>query len=218
MTQTGTQTASNPSAELHELIRHLVHELRQPLGGIESLAYYFELALEDADEELREQCVRLRQLVAQASWMLEDAALAAAAGAMEPEPVSLNAIVSGYGEALARHEDRSLRLEMDAGAPRVLAAPACMRRWLGHVLSFLRDLAGGEPMPHVETSGEGGGVWLRVSSAIASEECLRVLDPPGGAGGLRRVAELAGGRYEVQIHGRSVTAALWLPGVGHLLD
>lgn len=218
MTQTGTQTAIQPAASLPEIVRHIVHELRQPLGGIESLAYYFELALEDADEDLREQCQRLRRLVAQAGWMLEDAALAAAAPAPEAEPANLNALVLELGQQLAGCEQRSLRLALDPAAPRVQVQSALLRRWLDHALAFFRDLAGGEPMPQIQTALEGGGAWLRVRSRVDCDECLRSLDPPGGAGGLRRVAELADGRFQCVIRGGEVTAGMWLPIVHDPLD
>lgn len=218
MTQTGTQTATQPAASLHEIVRHVVHELRQPLGGIESLAYYFELALEDADEDLREQCQRLRQLVAQASWMLEDAAMAAAAPASETELTDLNALVLDLGRQLAGYEQRSLRLALDPAAPRVRLQAAVLRRWLDHSLAFFRELAGGEPMPRIETALEDDGAWLRVRSRVDCDECLRSLDPPGGAGGLRRVAELAGGRFECVIRGGEVAAGMWLPVADDPLD
>jgi light-regulated signal transduction histidine kinase (bacteriophytochrome) len=218
VTQSGTQTAAVPETGLHEIVQHAVHELRQPLGGIESLAYYFELALEDADDELREQCGRLRQLVAQAGWILEDASLAAAASAIELSPVNLNSLAVELGERLARHEDRSVQLVLEPDVPMVAGPRSLLRRWLDHVIAFLRDLAGGEPMPRVETAREDGGVWLRVQSRVSCGECLRSLDPPGNAGGLRRVAELAGGRFECEVRGANVSTAIWLPAAGHPLN
>lgn len=218
MTQSGTQTAAVQETGLNGIVQHAVHELRQPLGGIESLAYYFELALEDADDELREQCVRLRQLVAQAGWMLEDASLAAAASSMELCPVNLGALAHELGERLALHEDRSVQLELDPDAPMVMGPRSLLRRWLDHVIAFFRDLAGGGLMPRVETAQEDDGLWLRVQSSVNCRECLRSLDPPGNAGGLRRVAEMAGGRFECEVRGATVSAAIWLPAAGHALN
>lgn len=218
MSQTGTQPAEDRESGLREVVRQLVHDLRQPLGGIESLAYYFELALEDTDEELREQCARLRQLVAQASWMLEDAALAAQLPA-EPEPrLDLNQVVTGVGERLARQEERPLRLALASAEPCVSAAAEGVRRWLTHALAFFHDVAEGEPMPLVETEAEGCGAWLRVHSQVGSQECLRALDPPGSVGGLHRLALLAGGRFHCATHEGRVTVGLWLPVADHALD
>jgi signal transduction histidine kinase len=216
--RTGTQPALERPADLRDVVCQLVHEVRQPLGGIESLAYYLELALEGGDEELREQCGRLRQLVTQAGWMLEDAALAAAAPARAGARADFNAIAGEVGERLARHEERPLRLALESGAAAVHGSAAAVRRWLVHALSFLRDLAQGEPMPLVETMCDGQGVWLRVHSRVGCEECLRSLDPPGGVGGLRRMAEAGGGRYEFRYEDHAVTVGLWLPVVDDALD
>ena len=180
-------------------------------SGIESLAYVLELALEESDEDLRQQCGRLRQLVVQASWMLEDASLAASPQVAEGAAVDLNLVVEETGERLARQEERSLQLTLSAEAPRVCGTAIRVRHWLAHVLSFFRDLAQGEPMPSVETGRDDDWGWLRVCSRVGSEESLRALDPPGGAGGLRRMAEVSGGRYECRVGGGVVEVKLWLP-------
>lgn len=218
MTQSATQTAALPETDLQGIVQHAVHELRQPLGGIESLAYYFELALEDADDELREQCGRLRRLVAQAGWILEDASLAAAASFIELTPVNLNSLALEFGERLASHEDRAVHLELDPDAPLVAGPRNLLRRWLDHAIAFFRDLAGGEAMPRVETARADGGLWLRVQSRVSCVECLRSFDPPGNAGGLRRVAEMSGGRFECEVRGAVLSAAIWLPAARHPLN
>ena len=218
MSQTGTQPVLQPVADLREVVCQLVHELRQPLGGIESLAYLLELALEDSDEGLRDQCGRLRQLVIQASWMLEDAALAASAPAPAGMVLDLNQVARETGERLARQEERSLRLRLSPEVPLVQAGESAVRHWLAHVLSFFRDLARGEPMPLVETKWDNPGVWLRVQSRVGTEEALRSLDPPGGTGGLRRMAKTSGGRYELDVADGVVTVGLWLPAAGDSLD
>jgi hypothetical protein len=211
VSQSGTQPALQPPADLRDVVCQLVHDLRQPLGGIESLAYVLELALEESDEDLRQQCGRLRQLVVQASWMLEDASLAASPQVTEGSAVDLNWVVEETGERLARQEERSLQLTLSAEAVRVSGTAIGVRHWLAHALSFFRDLAQGEPMPSVETGRDEEWGWLRVRSRVGSEESLRALDPPGGAGGLRRMAEVSGGRYECTAGGGLVEVRLWLP-------
>lgn len=218
MKETGTQTALESPASLCDVITQLAHEIRQPLGGIESLAYYLELALEDCDTELRDQCGRIRQLVAQASWMLEDASLAAPAELAPPAAVDLNALISETGERLARQEDRPLRLKLMANAPRVRGSQRALCAWLRHALSFFRDVAGGEPMPLVETAAEEQGVWLRIHSKTGEHASLRPLDPPGGVGGLRRMAEQLGGRFLLETGGGVVTVGVWLPVADYPLN
>jgi len=71
---------ASPNLSLDEI----VHELRQPLGVIESLAYYLELT--SADEAVRAHLQRIQVMVSQTHRILERAsaaqqALAFAAGA-----------------------------------------------------------------------------------------------------------------------------------------
>lgn len=54
------------------LPEELIHELRQPLGVIDSLAYYLELTA--VDERLYEHLEQIRAMVSQANRILERAA------------------------------------------------------------------------------------------------------------------------------------------------
>jgi signal transduction histidine kinase len=53
------------------LSEEIIHELRQPLGVIDSLAYYLELTA--ADEKLCEHLEQIRAMVSQANGILERA-------------------------------------------------------------------------------------------------------------------------------------------------
>ena len=57
-----------------ELMRELIHDLRQPLSSIEAIAYYLEMTLPPEQIEARLYMRRLQQLVDQTSLVLEDAA------------------------------------------------------------------------------------------------------------------------------------------------
>jgi nitrogen-specific signal transduction histidine kinase len=57
-----------------ELVRELIHELRQPLSSIEAIAYYLEMTLPPEQIEARLYMRRLQQLVDQTGLVLEDAA------------------------------------------------------------------------------------------------------------------------------------------------
>jgi len=54
-------TATRQDAD--QIFRHLSHELRQPLSSIESIAYYLEMILTSADQEVLDHCAELRRLV-----------------------------------------------------------------------------------------------------------------------------------------------------------
>ena len=53
------------------LSEEIIHELRQPLGVIDSLAYYLELTA--ADEKICEHLEQIRAMVSQANGILERA-------------------------------------------------------------------------------------------------------------------------------------------------
>jgi nitrogen-specific signal transduction histidine kinase len=57
-----------------ELVRDLIHDLRQPLSSIEAIAYYLEMTLPPELIQARLYMRRLQQLVDQTSSVLEDAA------------------------------------------------------------------------------------------------------------------------------------------------
>ena len=63
-----------PVSHSEELVRELIHDLRQPLSSIEAIAYYLEMTLPPEQIEARLYMRRLQQLVDQTGLVLEDAA------------------------------------------------------------------------------------------------------------------------------------------------
>jgi hypothetical protein len=63
---------SEPSSD--ELVRDLIHDLRQPLSSIEAIAYYLEMTLPPEQIQARLYMRRLQQLVDHTSSILQDAA------------------------------------------------------------------------------------------------------------------------------------------------
>jgi signal transduction histidine kinase len=55
------------------LLKDFIHELRQPLGVIESLAYYLELTAPDRRNSIHLE--RIRAMVAETNYILERASL-----------------------------------------------------------------------------------------------------------------------------------------------
>ena len=66
------ETFAEPRSE--ELVRELIHDLRQPLSSIEAIAYYLEMTLPADQIQTRLYMRRLQQLVDQTSSVLEGAA------------------------------------------------------------------------------------------------------------------------------------------------
>jgi signal transduction histidine kinase len=84
-------------ADQDNLLKHLVHELRQPLSTIESIAYYLELALPEADSKVKEHLHRLRDAVAVSDGMLRDALALHQFSAPRPVTVDLDELFEEFG-------------------------------------------------------------------------------------------------------------------------
>ena len=60
-------------ADKDSVLSELVHDLRQPLSTIESVAYYLEIILPPNESKAREQVAKLQQLVEQSNELLNAA-------------------------------------------------------------------------------------------------------------------------------------------------
>lgn len=67
-------------ASPEERLRHVIHDLRQPLSSIEAIAYYLEMTLPAEQSEARYKMSQLQRLVADASAILDLAASPARKG------------------------------------------------------------------------------------------------------------------------------------------
>lgn len=204
---------SNPSPHLRDVMRHLIHELRQPLSGVESMAYYLGMVLGE-DEELSGHCDRLRRLVHQANWILEDGSFAACCQPRPFEHVDFNSMLESLADTHAGHDDRPLRLELEPGAPKVQLPPGTAARLLEHVLAIWVDLTTVETMPLFSTARVGDGLRLTAEGAVREgvmDELLKLVDPPAQTGGLRRFVEALGGGWRVESGGGALRLDLWFP-------
>ena len=55
-----------------EFLSTIVHDLRQPLSNIETIAYYLTLVLPKGDEKIQAHLERIRELVQQSSDILSN--------------------------------------------------------------------------------------------------------------------------------------------------
>jgi signal transduction histidine kinase len=190
-------------------VRHLVHELRQPLSTIESLAYYLQMVLGKADAKLARQLDRLRQCVQETDWILADAVHFLQIATPYPQLVDLNEFVT----ALAAEVGGGPRAWLET---RLAAEPAIVRidvdqgrHLVRNLLLFFRNFSRPEPHVDVRTAITPRDVQLeiRVPAAERSvEELESMFQPfsarlPAGSGlalaSARRIAETHGGRIEV---------------------
>lgn len=177
----------------------LFHEVRQPLSAMESAAFCLEMALESEDEDLRQQCRRLRSLVSHASWLLDDASLEFAPPAPEESPSSLNEEIHLVAGDLALHEETPIDLSLASGQLFVSLPAARLRRITTHVLCFLHHVAQAEPSVSARTYPGDGWFGLALSARIEEPRCSEMvrLFTSLWPGGLAGALEGVGGRVTV---------------------
>jgi light-regulated signal transduction histidine kinase (bacteriophytochrome) len=197
-------------------VRHLAHEMRQPLSGLESIAYYLEMVLQNAEPNVRAQLGRMHHLVQQASWILSDSVHAMRNAAPAPQAMDLNTVVAEFAADGALHDEANFRLTPAADLPRVLVDPSHLRDMLVTTVEFFRHFARStESIEFVTRRGEGL-VELSISS-VAEEHnghlLHRLLDPmaededddkPLAMGSLRRMVQANGGQFHMDLSPESV--------------
>lgn len=210
---TGLQRSAMPAADQEQLLRHLAHEIRQPLSGIESIAYYLDMVLGDAEPEVQQQCERLRRMVQQAHWLLEDASLAMRAAGQPAAPAVLTTILTCIGGQLALHEERNIELTLAPGLPPANVPSGLAYSFCEHLLSFFRLVAQAQDPIQVELVGEGQGMRLTVGAEVLADadELERVVCPQQPGSGIGRVVEAAGGRLATVAAGTRFSLSIFLP-------
>jgi signal transduction histidine kinase len=186
-------------------VRHLAHELRQPLSGIESIAYYLEMVLPELDEEARLQFGRLRRMVQQANWILEDAVQCVKAAAPKKRNIVLNDTVSEFAARTALEDDLNIALTLDASAGTIFADETHLAALLTRTLAFYREVAECCEPIELATSALLGHAKVTVAAEVDSDTgaLRRLLDPTPRsseslpAGSLRKLVEANGGTLRV---------------------
>lgn len=206
------QESSERATAAEELIRHLAHELRQPLSGIEAAAYYIDMVVSEARPDLIPHCRRLRRMVQQASWLLADAALSASFRAEPRRPFSLADLCANAAARLFSDEDAVLNLHLPAAPPPVLA-PEALPQLIDHLLAFFRDAAGCPDPIHVrlETDSQTATATWWSDDCEDPREAARLIAPAGGCGFLERFALAAGGLVRAEAGSSRLLVELRLP-------
>lgn len=150
--------ASDLSAE--DVIRHLTHELRQPLSALESIAYYLQLTVADSDPDAIAQVSRLEQMVDNANWVLTDILHLLPMAPPNPSFVMVPELIDEVlsecwaGEGLTIHQD------FPGDVPAISADVDQLRHLVRSVLQFFR-----------RTIDEPRTIWM---SASAAGESLQI--------------------------------------------
>jgi signal transduction histidine kinase len=144
-------------------LQTIAHELRQPLGTIESIAYYLALVLPRSEARARDEVERLQHLVQQSNWILtcgmqliDDAPLA-------PEPIDLAELIA---QAVVNVNSRAC-VEIAADMPAVRLDPCRGRLLIENLLMLFQHLSNAASPPRVTAARTEAGVEITMTSAAA---------------------------------------------------
>ena len=171
------------------------------------------MALDGQDDSLRRQCGKIRAMVRQANWLLDDAALGAAPADPAPHSSDLNSAVFAIAERLALHDERSLFLQLPAHSPRVLLPESRLRRIIEHVLCFFHEVAEVDETVRILTRHNQSACVLCISGQVQPERVreLASLFYALRPGGLSAALESLGGCLEITSPSGTLEIALLLP-------
>jgi signal transduction histidine kinase len=196
-------------SSLVPVLRHLSHELRQPLSGIESIAYYLDMVLGDAQPEIAQHCQRLRCMVQQANWILNDAFLAVCLHDAPLAPFPLRTFFTALGAQLVHQEECTLELHFTPSIPSI-SAPLPAARLFEHLLAFFRDVALAFDPICVSATLEAGFVRLTIQSEITidASEIRRLLAALAQGSGVHAFFQACGATLDSTVADGALTLSM----------
>ena len=190
-------------------LQTIAHELRQPLGAIESIAYYLNLVLPRDDHRAREQAWRLQHLVAQSNWILTCGLQLVDETPFAPEPIDLEELITQTAAARASHGDASIDLVLAGGLPVIQMDPGRGRRLLENLFTLFEHLSD-EARPillstsliQLSTSLTQTGVCLTMTAAVPGYRSESYFGPGCclSLASARRTVEAHRGTFDLEVN------------------
>lgn len=183
-----------------DIIRHLTHELRQPLSALESIAFYLQMTAADRPADIVAQVGRLQQMVENANWVLSD--VMHMMQMAPPHAVAVDA-AEVMDEVLAEGwvvEGLRVRAECAAEMSAAWVDPEQFRHLLRSLLYFLRrrTAAPGEVELFCgETEGRLRMEARAIAPGVVAADVFHPLEP-NQLFTCRRIAENHGGRFTAE--------------------
>lgn len=188
------------SSALVENLRQLVHDVRQPLSGIENVAFMLEMASTADDQKTIARLEHLRHLVDQTNWILEDAVRASQVLEALPTPQDICQILRDAAARMSLREDRSLSLRLPQQAVIVSVDRDLMERLLHWVHQFSLSVAQSTDPPEIRCVETGGRARVTLTLSPGGRDLsimAELLDPRTRTGYLRCLASALGVLLEV---------------------
>lgn len=195
------QTERGPSTAPTDLLRAVAHELRQPLSNIESIAYYLGLLLPSASENVHRQLAHIRELIEQSNWILSSGLNLSSPGAISPESVDLEELVTKCTTAHPLPTRRRYNLEL-AGLPPLQLDPSQARAMVDSLLVLFHQIAPDSTLVTIRTCfrpPDGAVLELVAASARYESETSLGTGCALAIESVRRMAGMYGGRLECSV-------------------
>lgn len=206
---TAPAIADKPAYEPATVVRHIAHELRQPLSTIESIAFYLEMVLPRTDAKARKQLGKLQQEVHQVNWILSDAIHFLGAATLHLQLLDLTEVVSRCLSDWTSRQVTGVCLRLEDQLPLVRVDLEQIQHLLRNVIAFFSRISAPENPITVRTYAQPAEVILEISSNApdcTDDDLQPLFDPfdsrlPAGSGlglaSVRRIAEAHGARIAV---------------------
>ena len=214
-------------ATLGQLAGGVGHELRNPLGVINSAVYYLKLVQPDADQKIKKYHLMIEQEVNTASRIINDLLDFGRIVTPDRQPVPIPELLQRVLTRFPAPPAVQVQLKIPASLPMVFADPLHLEQIIGNLTTnacqAMKDCKDGGKLG-ISASRKKDQVAIAVKdtgTGISPEAMQRLFEPlfttklRGIGLGLavsRKLAEANGGRIEVRSQpGRGSTFSLYLP-------
>lgn len=160
-----TSVTGDPVVAQLDIMRDVAHELRQPLGTIESIAYYLSLVLPPDDEKTHDQLRRMQDLVEQSEWILSNGVHLSETLKASPQQIDVAELITEIITARSWRADCAPRLDFDAELPLANVDPGLGRALLSNLLTLFRQLSTESAPLSIRTCIHQDGIAIEMSTA-----------------------------------------------------
>jgi PAS domain S-box-containing protein len=214
-------------ATLGQLAGGVGHELRNPLGVINSAVYYLKLVQPDADEKIKKYHLIIEQEVQIAGRIINDLLDFGRIVSPDRQPVSVPELVQHVLTRFPAPASVQVLLKLPASLPKVYADPLHLEQVLGNLTTnacqAMKD--GGKLTISASLKKDQVAIAVKdTGTGITPENMQKLFEPlfttklRGIGLGLavsKKLAEASGGRIEVTSQpGKGSTFTLYLPVIG----
>jgi signal transduction histidine kinase len=199
--------------DAQSVFNHVVHELRQPLSAMESVAYYLSMIL-PPHGRAREQVAKLQQLIEEANDVLTDGSQMLETVPPQLTLMDVNEIISTLLVESSMAATLDLTLDLEDALPLVRMDPWLANHLFANVFRLLRHVSGRQQnKATLRSFTSDGTVFVEMTApapAFAADQVRRLLAEPGrhlrsgsglAAASVRRAVDNHGGNIDVRASG-----------------